>query len=121
MPSACDNVKGLADTPTLFGVDGLVAVVTGGGTGTSIRSRNHSLHPTLPRVVFARCARHSPHHSPICAGIGLMIAKALEHNGAVVYIVGRRLQVLEEAAREHSVRASSFGIMRSAAVRTPPG
>ncbi|OJT02198.1 Rhamnolipids biosynthesis 3-oxoacyl-[acyl-carrier-protein] reductase [Trametes pubescens] len=71
MPSACDNVKGLADTPTLFGVDGLVAVVTGGGTG-----------------------------------IGLMIAKALEHNGAVVYIVGRRLQVLEEAAREHSRRGS---------------
>lgn len=60
MPSACDNVKGLADTPTLFGVDGLVAVVTGGGTGTSIRSRKHSFDPTLLRVVFARCARHSP-------------------------------------------------------------
>lgn len=120
MPSACDTVKGLADTPTLFGVEGLVAVVTGGGTGTSIRSKNHSFDPTLLRVVFARCARYSP----ICAGIGLMIAKALEHNGAVVYIVGRRLQVLEEAAREHSVRASSSrtrGIMRSAAVRALPG
>ncbi|KAH9932700.1 NAD-P-binding protein [Epithele typhae] len=57
----------LSEIPSLFGVEGLVAVVTGGGTG-----------------------------------IGLMIAKALEHNGATVYIVGRRLDVLERAAREHS-------------------
>ena len=33
-----------------------------------------------------------------------MIAKALEHNGATVYIVARRLDVLEQAAHEHSVR-----------------
>lgn len=33
-----------------------------------------------------------------------MIAKALESNGATVYIIGRRLAVLEEAAKEHSVR-----------------
>jgi len=51
----------------IFSVDGLVAVVTGGGTG-----------------------------------IGLMMAVALEHNGATVYIVGRRLSVLEEAARENN-------------------
>ncbi|KAI9691184.1 MAG: hypothetical protein M1822_008804 [Bathelium mastoideum] len=50
----------------LFSVNGLVAVVTGGGTG-----------------------------------IGLMIAKALEANGAAkVYIVGRRKDVLESAAKQ---------------------
>jgi len=52
----------------LFDVKGLVAVITGGGTG-----------------------------------IGLMMAKALEHNGATVYIIGRRLNVLEKAARENSL------------------
>jgi NAD(P)-dependent dehydrogenase (short-subunit alcohol dehydrogenase family) len=51
------------DASTLFNVKGLVAVVTGGGTG-----------------------------------IGLMIAQALEANGAIVYILGRRQEVLEKAA-----------------------
>ncbi|KAJ3882000.1 hypothetical protein F5051DRAFT_436475 [Lentinula edodes] len=51
----------------LFNVEGLVAVVTGGGSG-----------------------------------IGLMMATALENNGAVVYIVGRRHEVLERAAQENS-------------------
>ncbi|KAF8158477.1 hypothetical protein B0H34DRAFT_656834 [Crassisporium funariophilum] len=51
----------------IFDVEGLVAVITGGGTG-----------------------------------IGLMMATALEHNGATVYIVGRRLDVLEKAARENN-------------------
>ncbi|KAI0146340.1 NAD(P)-binding protein [Xylariaceae sp. FL1272] len=46
----------------LFNVKGLVAVVTGGGTG-----------------------------------IGLMITKALVANGAKVYVLGRRLEVLKEA------------------------
>ncbi|KAF4627035.1 hypothetical protein G7Y89_g11119 [Cudoniella acicularis] len=49
----------------LFSVNGLVAVITGGGTG-----------------------------------IGLMMAKALEANGAKVYIIGRRKEVLEKAAKE---------------------
>jgi len=35
-------------------------------------------------------------------GLGLMMAKALEENGATVYIVGRRLEVLEKAANEHN-------------------
>ncbi|RMZ70745.1 short-chain dehydrogenase reductase [Pyrenophora seminiperda CCB06] len=51
------------DPSSLFGVKGLVAVVTGGGTG-----------------------------------IGLMIAQTLEANGAIVYILGRRQEVLEKAA-----------------------
>ncbi|KAI0425974.1 short chain dehydrogenase [Xylaria sp. FL1042] len=52
------------DAANLFNVKGLVAVVTGGGTG-----------------------------------IGLMITKALAANGAAkVYILGRRLNVLQEAA-----------------------
>ncbi|OTA98768.1 hypothetical protein M426DRAFT_325721 [Hypoxylon sp. CI-4A] len=47
----------------LFGVKGLVAVITGGGTG-----------------------------------IGLMMTQALESNGAIVYIIGRRKEPLEKAA-----------------------
>ncbi|KAJ3729449.1 hypothetical protein F5878DRAFT_572354 [Lentinula raphanica] len=51
----------------LFDVEGLVAVVTGGGSG-----------------------------------IGLMMATALENNGATVYIVGRRHDVLQRAAQENN-------------------
>lgn len=36
-------------------------------------------------------------------GIGLMIVKALEQNGAKVYIVGRRKEVLEKVAKEEAV------------------
>ncbi|KAF4617487.1 hypothetical protein D9613_005739 [Agrocybe pediades] len=54
-------------SPNLFDVEGLVAVVTGGGTG-----------------------------------IGLIMAKALENNGATVYIIGRRIDVLQKAARENN-------------------
>jgi NAD(P)-dependent dehydrogenase (short-subunit alcohol dehydrogenase family) len=50
-----------------FDVEGLVVLITGGGTG-----------------------------------IGLMMAKTLESAGAVVYIVGRRLDVIERAAKENS-------------------
>jgi len=55
------------DVSKLFNVEGMVAVVTGGGTG-----------------------------------IGLMLAQGLEHNGATVYIAGRRLDKLEKAAKDGS-------------------
>ncbi|KAJ7766501.1 hypothetical protein DFH07DRAFT_809138 [Mycena maculata] len=54
-------------TNRLFNVEGLVTVITGGGSG-----------------------------------IGSMMAAALEKNGATVYIVGRRLDVLQKTAREIS-------------------
>ncbi|KAF2965334.1 hypothetical protein GQX73_g8214 [Xylaria multiplex] len=58
------NSAAALSAANLFNVKGLVAVVTGGGTG-----------------------------------IGLMITKALAANGAAkVYILGRRLNVLQEAA-----------------------
>ncbi|KAI0088602.1 NAD-P-binding protein [Irpex rosettiformis] len=57
----------MSSTENLFSVKGLVAVITGGGTG-----------------------------------IGLMMATALENNGAIVYIVSRRLDILEKAASENS-------------------
>ncbi|EQB51146.1 hypothetical protein K456DRAFT_1738959 [Colletotrichum gloeosporioides 23] len=56
------------DSSTLFRVDGMVAVITGGGSG-----------------------------------IGLTMAKALAANGAQkVYILGRRLDVLQAAAKDNA-------------------
>ncbi|KAI5928776.1 short-chain dehydrogenase/reductase [Camillea tinctor] len=55
--------SGSIDASDLFGTQGLIAVVTGGGSG-----------------------------------IGLMITQALEANGAIVYIIGRRKETLEKAA-----------------------
>jgi NAD(P)-dependent dehydrogenase (short-subunit alcohol dehydrogenase family) len=67
------------DPSTLFSVKGLVVVVTGGGTGEWSNSPIH---------ILADCI----------LGIGLMLAQALEANGAIVYILGRRQEVLDEAA-----------------------
>ncbi|KAH8160567.1 hypothetical protein CIB48_g7674 [Xylaria polymorpha] len=60
----------------LFSVNGLVAVVTGGGTG-----------------------------------IGLMIARALEHNGAKVYILGRREEILKTAAKKNAIHGNIIPIV----------
>ncbi|KAF9805856.1 hypothetical protein IEO21_08903 [Rhodonia placenta] len=65
----------ISDNATLFSVEGLVAVVTGGATG-----------------------------------IGLMIATALESNGAIVYIVGRRQEALDKAVKERSTRGNLIAL-----------
>lgn len=69
----------------LFNVQGMVAVITGGATGTN----------TVKRAVDGIIA--------CLSGIGLMMATALESNGATVYILGRRLDRLEEAAQGNNV------------------
>lgn len=70
-----------SDSPkSLFAVDGMVALVTGGATGT------------FPPP----SSRYNPINHVL--GIGLMLVKALVENGAEkVYIIGRRKEVLEQA------------------------
>lgn len=66
----------------LFNVNGLVAFITGGGSG---RSKNTSSTMTLELTRSQ--------------GIGAMLAKALAQNGAArVYIAGRRLNILQQTA-----------------------
>lgn len=77
------------DPRGIFNVEGMVVVITGGGTGSILLTY---------RTVFAESV----------PGIGLMMATVLEHNGATVYIVGRRREVLEEAAKENSVSSFDF-------------
>ena len=77
----------------LFDVEGLVVVITGGGTGT----------PNFPFRQESSISSVLMNYLHL-SGIGLMMAKALENNGATVYIVGRRKEVLEKAAAENNVR-----------------
>jgi len=54
---------------------------------------------------FYSCVKQdADQRTPNFLGIGLMMAKALENSGATVYIVGRRLDVLEKAAKGNNVR-----------------
>lgn len=85
----------------LFSVKDLVAVVTGGATGKlcSVHRRSAEIQLGLPdNEILVRS-------DPGRAGIGLMMVKALEENGAKVYIVGRRKEVLEKVAKEEAVRS----------------
>jgi THO complex subunit 3 len=71
------------EAATLFSAKGLVVVITGGGTGKLMLMI--STYNLLKLQI----------------GIGLAIAKALELNGAErVYILGRRLEILENAAKQ---------------------
>ena len=76
------------EAANLFNVNGLVAVVTGGGSGWSPAIQDPCLKYDSVLTIFT-------------VGIGLMIAKALARNGAHrVYVVGRRKENLETAAKE---------------------
>lgn len=56
-------------------------------------------HINMPSQSSSR-RQLTPFNSP---GIGLMMATALENNGATVYIIGRRLEVLQNAAAQNNV------------------
>lgn len=77
----------------LFNVEGMVVVITGGGSGERIwlKAASYEIEKNIDR------------HHILMTGIGLIMASALESNGATVYIVGRRGDVLKKAAAENSV------------------
>jgi short-subunit dehydrogenase involved in D-alanine esterification of teichoic acids len=74
----------------LFDVKGLIVVITGGGTGMSGSSRT-----CLP----GKFCEDQTHETNKKSGVGLMLTQALASNGAIVYIIGRRLDLLEAAAK----------------------
>jgi hypothetical protein len=74
------------DVTQLFTVQGLVAVVTGGGTGIGL-----CIHPT-PLTSTSSLS---------VTNWGLDLSSALAQNGATVYIVGRRQEKLEMAVKMH--------------------
>lgn len=82
MPSAMLEKESSLRTDNLFNIDGLVAVITGGGTGKQ----------TILR-------KHQSKHFLTLQGIGRMMATALAENGAhKVYVIGRREEPLNDLA-----------------------
>lgn len=74
----------------VFNLSGLVAVITGGGSGM--------ITSPYADLVFLLVLTH-------ILGLGLMFAKALEANGAAkVYIIGRNWQKLEAAAAQSVIQ-----------------
>lgn len=83
----------MLDTKSIFGVDGIVAVVTGGGTG--LHAPVSSTHLSLDASYSERLTDHQ-------TGIGWNMAEALAVNGArKVYILGRRPDVIKQAAAKY--------------------
>jgi len=85
----------------LFNVEGVVAVITGGGSGKRIHLK----------AVYLRIEKNADRRNILMTGIGLIMASALESNGATVYIVGRRGDVLRKAAAENSVCPRALGYL----------
>jgi NAD(P)-dependent dehydrogenase (short-subunit alcohol dehydrogenase family) len=84
------------DTSALFRVDGMVAVVTGGGTG-----KQPVTFPSFYLIQgnISHCLLTPAQNT---TGIGYNMALGLASAGAKkVYILGRRKAVLEEAAKAH--------------------
>ena len=85
------------DRSSLFSCEGLIVVITGGGTGN-------------PPILIHKLSPNNPHSPPPTqdnspkevnktnTGIGLSMTRALAQNGATVYIIGRRLETLTAAA-----------------------
>lgn len=84
------NIPANAPSWDVFNLSGLVAVITGGGSGES----------------GLMCWKPAANFLTLTPGLGLMFAKALEANGASkVYIIGRNWQKLEAASKQ-AVRIS---------------